>query len=78
MIESKLEPVAWAVFSDNGNMRCWAGNSEHATLQALRDQGLTVHPLYAKPEIAAAIMEFVDSKCAASTSLVSDTKKGYN
>lgn len=47
---SELEqPVAWAVFADNGNVICWSQGRNHASLKKLEDEGRKVVPLYAHP-----------------------------
>ena len=42
------EPVAWAIFTDEGNARMWSTLQPH--VQRLADaEGLTITPLYAEP-----------------------------
>ena len=48
-----MEPVAWAVFAENGNIRIWSPTSEAVEKMAERE-GLTVIPLYTKDGMALA------------------------
>ena len=46
------QPAAWAAFSPEGNIRCWSINADHRTLEALKEQGSSIHPLYTAPPAA--------------------------
>lgn len=43
------EPVAWADFADNGNIRLWTKTSEQLRAQLETDAGRKMQPLYASP-----------------------------
>lgn len=43
------EPVAWADFADNGNIRLWTKTSEQLRAQLETDAGRKMQPLYAAP-----------------------------
>lgn len=42
---SPAPEVVYAVFADNGNIRCWAMDRNHGSLKALEVEGCTVVPL---------------------------------
>lgn len=44
-----MEPIAWAVFAENGNIRIWSPTNEAVEKMAARE-GLAVTPLYTAPE----------------------------
>lgn len=46
------QPVAWAIFAENGNCRMWTQNKGHADAAA-KDTGLPLTELYAAPQPAA-------------------------
>ncbi len=41
------EPVAYAVFTDNGNIRIWSTNCAAVAIKVMREEGKQVVPLYA-------------------------------
>lgn len=41
------EPVAYAVFTDNGNIRIWSTNCAAVVIKVMREEGKQVVPLYA-------------------------------
>lgn len=43
------EPVAYAAFADNGNIRCWSSNCEAVGLKVLAEGGSEIVPLYRHP-----------------------------
>jgi hypothetical protein len=43
------EPVAYAAFADNGNIRCWSSNCEAVGLKVLAEGGSEIVPLYRNP-----------------------------
>ncbi|MBP5969416.1 hypothetical protein [Pseudomonas iridis] len=43
------EPVAYAAFADNGNIRCWSSNCEVVGLKVLAEGGSEIVPLYRHP-----------------------------
>lgn len=40
------EPVAYAVFSDNGNIRIWSSNCEAVGIKVMQEEGKQAFPLY--------------------------------
>ena len=50
--ESQAQPVAWAIFAENGHCRMWTQNKGHADVAA-KDTGLPLTALYAAPQPAA-------------------------
>ena len=49
--EPQAQPVAWAIFAENGNGLVWTQNKGHAEASA-KNVGLQVTPLYAAPQSA--------------------------
>ena len=47
--ESQAQPVAWAIFAENGLCRMWTQNKGHADVAA-KDTGLPLTALYATPQ----------------------------
>ena len=43
------EPVAYAAFADNGNIRCWSSNCEAVGLKTLAEGGSEIVALYRHP-----------------------------
>lgn len=43
------EPVAYAAFADNGNIRCWSSNCEAVGLKVLAEGGAEIVPLFRHP-----------------------------
>lgn len=48
-VDVTVGPVAWAVFSDNGNIRIWSSDREPVRKLA-EAEGMKLVPLYAIPE----------------------------
>lgn len=44
------EPVAYAAFADNGNIRCWSSSCEAVGLKVLAEGGSEIVPLYPHPD----------------------------
>lgn len=51
-ISEPAQPVAWAIFAENGNCRMWTQSRQNAEATA-KDIGLLLTPLYAAPQSAA-------------------------
>ena len=47
-MSAQPQPVAWAIFSPNGNCRMWTQVKDHA-VAASNDTGLPLVPLYTHP-----------------------------
>lgn len=45
----RQEPVAYAVFADNGNIRCWSRTNTATGLLVAAEDGAEITPLYASP-----------------------------
>lgn len=59
------EPVAYAAFADNGNIRCWSSNCEAVGLKVLAEGGSEIVPLYRHPVDQLARYTAVDMTTAA-------------
>ncbi|VVP61650.1 hypothetical protein PS870_06395 [Pseudomonas fluorescens] len=47
--QPQCEPVAYAAFADNGNIRCWSSTNEAVGLKILAEEGAEIVPLYRRP-----------------------------
>ena len=55
-----MKPVAWAVFTENGNIRIWSPDQEPVR-KAAEKEGLSITPLYPHPDkYRAALQEQLD------------------
>ena len=61
---AQLQPVAWAIFAENGHCRMWTQNKGHADVAA-KDTGLPLTALYAAPQPAAQALPMVRAAIAA-------------
>ncbi|MCO7594245.1 MULTISPECIES: hypothetical protein [Pseudomonas] len=48
--DKQVEPVAYALFTENGKIRIWSRNREDVGIENLRKEGQEVVPLYTRPD----------------------------